>query len=211
MTHAQAARLVEQHGGTATEHVSRQTTMLVIGEEGWPLDDDGHISVKLQLAQRWRDAGIELRVVNESDWLLLLGLTERREEIRRLHTPAMLSQLLDVSVHVDPRLGASRADPTRQEGLPSPVFRFSGSHQRAALSQLLAAGVPRHEIEESLSQLPTVLRGDQRPLEQLEILARNRRMSSSAMRTVCCAGHRPANVRLRSAHARPHRRCTGFL
>lgn len=173
MTHAQAAQLVEQHGGTATEHVSRQTTMLVIGEEGWPLDDDGHISVKLQQAQRWRDAGAELRVVNESDWLLLLGLTERREEIRRLHTPAMLSQLLDVSVYVIrgwERVGLIR--PVKKV-YRLPYFDFQEVTSARRLSQLLAAGVPRHEIEDSLSQLPTVLRGDQRPLEQLEILARN--------------------------------------
>ena len=37
MTHRQAHELVAQHGGEATAHVSKQTTMLVVGEEGWPL------------------------------------------------------------------------------------------------------------------------------------------------------------------------------
>ena len=100
MTHAQAAELVTEHGGSATEHVSRQTTMLVVGDEGWPLDDSGRISVKLQQIERWQRDGSDVRTINEADWLLLLGLTERRDEIRRLYTPAMLSQLLDVSVHV---------------------------------------------------------------------------------------------------------------
>ncbi|MBL8849412.1 MAG: tetratricopeptide repeat protein [Planctomycetaceae bacterium] len=173
MTHAQAAELVEKHGGTSSEHVSRQTTMLVIGEEGWPLDDDGHISVKLQQAQRWHDGGVELRLVNESDWLLLLGLTERREEIRRLHTPAMLSQLLDVSVHVI--RGWARAGLIRpvKRVYRLPYFDFQEVTSARRLSQLMAAGVSRREIEEALSQLPAVQRGDQRPLEQLEILARN--------------------------------------
>lgn len=173
MTHAQGAQLVEQHGGTASEHVSRQTTMLVIGEEGWPLDDDGHVSVKLQQAQRWHDAGVELRLVNESDWLLLLGLTDRREEIRRLHTPAMLSQLLDVSVHVI--RGWERAGLIRpvKKVFRLPYFDFQEVTSARRLSQLLAAGVSRREIEESLSEMPAVRRGDQRPLEQLEILARN--------------------------------------
>jgi len=173
MTHAQAAELVEKHGGTATEHVSKQTTMLVIGEEGWPLDDDGSISVKLEQATRWRDAGAELRLVSESDWLLLLGLTERREEIRQLHTPAMLSQLLDVSVHVI--RGWERAGLIRpvKKVYRLPYFDFQEVTSARRLSQLLAAGVSRREIEESLSQLPAVQRGDQRPLEQLEILARH--------------------------------------
>ncbi|MBT4864132.1 MAG: GlcNAc transferase, partial [Planctomycetaceae bacterium] len=38
MTHRQAFELVEEHGGGPTTHVNRQTTMLVIGEEGWPLE-----------------------------------------------------------------------------------------------------------------------------------------------------------------------------
>ncbi len=33
MTHQPAHEVVEQHGGTATTHVSKQTTMLVVGEE----------------------------------------------------------------------------------------------------------------------------------------------------------------------------------
>ncbi|MCH2586855.1 MAG: hypothetical protein MK004_00130, partial [Planctomycetales bacterium] len=30
--------LVANHGGNSTQHVNRQTTMLVVGEEGWPLE-----------------------------------------------------------------------------------------------------------------------------------------------------------------------------
>ena len=48
MTHKQAHELVVEHGGEATRHVSKQTSMLVVGEEGWPLEDDGHPSQKLQ-------------------------------------------------------------------------------------------------------------------------------------------------------------------
>lgn len=173
MTHAQAAALVEEHGGNAAEHVSRQTTMLVVGEEGWPLEDDGKPSVKLQQVEKLRRDGIEIRIVNESDWLLLLGLTERREEIRRLYTPAMLSQLLSVSVHVI--RGWERAGLIRpvKKVYRLPYFDFQEVTSARRLSQLLEAGVPRKEIEESLRHLPSVQRGDERPLEQLEILARD--------------------------------------
>ena len=34
MTHKQAMELADQHGGSATHNVSKQTTMLVVGEEG---------------------------------------------------------------------------------------------------------------------------------------------------------------------------------
>jgi tetratricopeptide (TPR) repeat protein len=176
MTHAQAMDLVQKHGGSASEHVSRQTTMLVVGEEGWPLDDDGHVSVKLQQVERWNREGEDIRIVNESDWLLLLGLTERREEIKRLYTPAMLSQLLEVSVHVI--RGWERAKLIRpvKSVYRLPYFDFQEVTSARRLSQLLEAGIPRREIEESLRRLPSVRRGDQRPLEQLDILVRNARL-----------------------------------
>jgi tetratricopeptide (TPR) repeat protein len=174
MTHSAASRLVEEHGGQPMDHVSRQTTMLVVGEEGWPLEDNGQPSVKLQQALRWQQAGYELRTVLESDFLSLLGLTEQREEVHRLYTPAMLSPILGVSVHVIrgwARKGLIR--PVRQvHRLPYFDFREVSSARR--LCELLQAGVSRREIEESLRKLPSVVRGDERPLEQLEILAVDR-------------------------------------
>jgi DNA-binding transcriptional MerR regulator len=176
MTHAQGMALVQQHGGTASEHVSRQTTMLVIGEEGWPLEDDGHVSVKLQQVERWNRGGENIRIVNESDWLLLLGLTERREEIKRLYTPAMLSQLLDVSVHVIRGWERARLIQPVKSVYRLPYFDFQEVTSARRLTQLLEAGVSRREIEDSLRRLPTVRRGDERPLEQLDILVRNARV-----------------------------------
>ena len=41
MTHKEAAELVEANGGTAMSSVSGQPTMLVVGDEGWPLESDG--------------------------------------------------------------------------------------------------------------------------------------------------------------------------
>lgn len=177
MTHAQAGELVTQHGGEASEHVSRQTTMLVVGEEGWPLEDDGHPSVKLQQAERLREAGNELRIISESDWLHLLGLTERREEARRLYTPAMLSQMLDVSVHVV--RGWERAGLIRpvKKVFRLPYFDFQEAASARRLSELLASGVTREDIEDSLKRLPTVQGGQARPLEQLRLLAHHHRVA----------------------------------
>jgi tetratricopeptide (TPR) repeat protein len=170
MTHADAARLVGENGGTATEHVSRQTTMLVIGEEGWPLDDNGEPSVKLQQTLRWQQSGCEIQILDESQWLDLLGLNEHRDEVRRLYTPAMLSSILGISVHVIrswARVGLIR--PVRQV-YRLPYFDFREVSSARRLSELLEAGISRRELERSLLCLPGVQQGDERPLEQLQIL-----------------------------------------
>ncbi len=173
MTHKQAMELAEQHGGSATHGVSKQTTMLVVGEEGWPLEEDGEPSAKLQQVTEWRQQGLDIKLLQESDWLHLIGLEERRRDVHRLLTPAMLSQSLKVSVglirHWE-RIGLIR--PIKKV-FRLPYFDFQEVACVRRLSELLQAGVPQHELEASLGKLQAMLPGAERSLAQLTLLARD--------------------------------------
>jgi tetratricopeptide (TPR) repeat protein len=176
MTHQQAHTLVEEHGGTATHHVSRQTTMLVIGEEGWPLEPDGHPSIKLQQVTELQQEGLPIRVLRESEWLRLLGLDDRCQEVRKLYTPAMLSQSLNVPIGTIrrwERLGLIR--PVRKV-YRLPYFDFEEAANVRRLNQLLEAGISRHQLEVSLTNLKAVMPGLDRPLAQLNLLAQDSRL-----------------------------------
>ena len=174
MTHRQAVAIVLQHGGTAGEHVSRKLTMLVIGEEGWPLEADGQPSVKWQQVTRWRQEGLAIRIVTESDWLGFVGLQEQQQEVHRRYTPAMLSQLLNVPVNVI--RGWERS------GLIKPVsqvyrlsyFDFQEVASARRLAELVSAGISCREIQTSLARLQGTVAGIEKPLAQLQILARDR-------------------------------------
>jgi tetratricopeptide (TPR) repeat protein len=175
MTHSQAGTLVVEHGGEATSHVSRQTTLLVIGEEGWPLEEDGQPSVKLIQAREQMEAGQPLRLLRESDFLKLLGLeeTDNRQE---LHTPAMLQQSLGIRVGVVrrwARLGI--INPVRRV-FRLPYFDVQEVTGVRRLQELLEAGVTRSRIEESLADLQHILPSFDRPILQLELLARDSRV-----------------------------------
>src|SRR5690242_396414 len=50
MTRAEAFELVRQRGGTPSEAVTKRTQVLIVGELGWPLLDDGRPSNKLSRA-----------------------------------------------------------------------------------------------------------------------------------------------------------------
>lgn len=172
MTHRQAHELVEEYGGTATQNISKQTTMLVLGEEGWPLEEDGKISQKLELAEQLQAAG-HMRILHESNWLYLMGIQYNREEIRQLYTPAMLQQILDIPTHTIrawERAGLIR--PVRKI-YRLPYFDFEEVTTARKLSEMLADGISRQEIEKSLQSLAKHLDGVDRPLAQLEILARD--------------------------------------
>ena len=176
MTHRDAIRLVEQYGGRATHSVSGSTTMLVIGEEGWPLEPDGGTSQKLQQTVQIIANGSDIKVLAESDWLQLLGLDEHREEIRRAHTPAMLSRLLDVPVRMIrrwARLGLIR--PVRRVcRLPYFDYREVASARR--LATLLEQGVSADVLERSLAELSLTIAGTDRSLAQLNLLVQDEKI-----------------------------------
>src|SRR5215472_1218770 len=50
MTRAEAFEVVRQHGGTPSPAVTKGTNLLIVGELGWPLLDDGRPSNKLSRA-----------------------------------------------------------------------------------------------------------------------------------------------------------------
>jgi tetratricopeptide (TPR) repeat protein len=192
MPHRLAYELVEQNGGVATEHVSRHTTMLIVGEEGWPLDPDGEPSQKLQQVTDWNrerteghrtsQAGVTrfesatpIRILTESQWLHLVGLDERRDEVHRLYTPAMLSRMLDVPVGTIRRWERRGLIRPVRKVHRLPYFDFQEAAGVRRLSQLLDDGVPVKRLEATLASLQAVL-GVERPLAQLDILSRDARL-----------------------------------
>lgn len=173
MTHRQAAELVEQHGGAPVHHISQQTTLLVIGEEGWPLEPDGRPSLKLLQAQSLQERGSPLRILSESEWLSALGL-ESRSKVQQLYTPAMLSQLLQVSVHEIRRWERlSLIHPVRRV-MRLPYFDFAEVSAARRLAELVASGVSVDHVAESFERLQTVMPELKQPLAQLQILAQGR-------------------------------------
>jgi tetratricopeptide (TPR) repeat protein len=176
MTHAQAAELVGQHGGEATTHASRQTTILVVGEEGWPLESDGKPSQKFQQVVEWRAQGTPIRVLRESEFLHLLDLSDRRSDVHRLYTPAMLGEMLDLPVALIrrwERVGLLRA---AKRVLRLPYFDFQEVARLRRLAELLDAGVPREELEASLASLSELFPEAGGPKANLALLARDSRV-----------------------------------
>jgi tetratricopeptide (TPR) repeat protein len=175
MTHRQAADLVVQHGGQATQHVGQQTTLLVIGEEGWPLEADGQPSVKLQQAQHWQERGSPLRVLSESEWLQAIGMTAPERQKQWL-TPAMLSQLLQIPVtRIRQWERAGWIQPVRRV-LRLPYFDMQDVIAIRRLSELIESGVTPHQLSASLERLRTVLPDIDRPLAQLQLLRNGHRV-----------------------------------
>jgi tetratricopeptide (TPR) repeat protein len=68
MTRTEAFDVVRQHGGTPSLDVTKRTKVLVVGELGWPLLDDGRPSNKLKRATEY-----DIPVVSERRFLGWIG------------------------------------------------------------------------------------------------------------------------------------------
>ncbi|QDU79736.1 DNA polymerase III subunit epsilon [Polystyrenella longa] len=170
MTHQQAFEMTEQQGGTATQHLGRQNTMLVVGEEGWPLEEDGQPSVKIQEAADLLHIGHPLRILQESEWLQLIELQEPDQESHKLYTPAMLHKALDVSVNqirAWERRGLIKAV---KKVYRLPYFDFQQVAGVRRLLLLLNSGISPTQIESGLRKLESIFPNVDRPLAQLELL-----------------------------------------
>ena len=77
MTHKEAFEHVVAHGGIPARHVSGQTTVLVVGDEGWPLENDGRASTKFLEARQRISNREAIRILDESEWLHAIGLSSR--------------------------------------------------------------------------------------------------------------------------------------
>ncbi|MCC7085998.1 MAG: MerR family transcriptional regulator, partial [Pirellulales bacterium] len=121
------------------------------------------------------DAG-RCEVVAESQFWQRLGLVEDEQDVRRLYTPAMLSELVSVPVAVVRRW--------HRRGLIKPVrevrrlqyFDFQEVATARRLAELLAAGVSPKVIERRLAELAKYVPSIDRPLAQLSIIVRGNRL-----------------------------------
>lgn len=172
MTHRHAMDLVELHGGTATQHVGQMTSILVVGEEGWPLEPDGLPSIKLEHARQLYDKGEPIQIMTESEWLKLLGVEPPERKTHKLYTPAMLSQLLNVPVYEIRRWERAGLIKPVKKVYRLPYFDFEEVASARRLCELAASGVRADQIAASLERLHALLPNVERPLEQLEVLAR---------------------------------------
>ena len=91
----EAQKIVRDLGGLPIAKCDATLDIIVIGADELPLGDDEGL-----LDDEIRHAAGEgrLEIISESQLWQKLGLVEGEQFVRRLYTPAMLAELLDVSV-----------------------------------------------------------------------------------------------------------------
>src|SRR5215472_15023618 len=142
MTRAEAFEVVRQRGGTPSEAVTKRTKLLIVGELGWPLLDDGRPSNKLSRANAY---GIP--VANERRFLEWIGKAVP-DSVHKTYSADQLAALSKLSSDMILKLA--------QLGLLDERggrFGFRDLASARQIAKLLADGVRLSEVIRAVSQI----------------------------------------------------------
>jgi tetratricopeptide (TPR) repeat protein len=153
MTRAEAVQLVRSQGGEFVPAITRHTSFVIVGSEGWPLQKDGRLTRKLLQARRLRHYGYAVAVLPEEEMLCQLGLQAQSQGIHQLYTTAQLCRILHI-----PRdrlrawVNGDLIQPAdSRDGLS--FYDFQQVSRAKTLCDLARAGVSAKRLRQSLQQL----------------------------------------------------------
>ena len=147
MSRAEAFEVVRQHGGTPSQAVTKRTNLLIVGELGWPLLDDGRPSNKLTRATTY---GIP--VVSERRFLEWIGKAVPNE-VQKTYSGEQLGTLS--------KLPSTTIQELVQFGLLDERggrFGFRDLASARQIARLLTDGVRLSEIVRGVSEIRKWLR-----------------------------------------------------
>ena len=142
MTRAEAFHVVRSHGGTPSQALTRQTNVLVVGELGWPLLDDGRPSNKLS-----RAGSYGIPVVSERRFLEWIGKAVP-DSLNRTYSADQIAALSKLSINtIDELVRFGLLDP--RGGL----FGFRDLAGARQISKLFEHEIALSEIIRSVNEV----------------------------------------------------------
>ncbi|MCA9189481.1 MAG: tetratricopeptide repeat protein [Pirellulaceae bacterium] len=162
----EAQAIVRNHGGTNVDLDDPRLDLIIIGADELPLGQHSLLDEPLRRAA----AEDRLQVASETELWHWLGYVERESHVRRLYTPAMLADLLQVPVAAIRRWHRHGLIVPVREVHRLPYFDFQEVANARRLAELVAAGVAPGEIQRQLDQLARFVPEVERPLAQLPVI-----------------------------------------
>jgi tetratricopeptide (TPR) repeat protein len=173
MNRREAMQSIRDHGGTPIERGLKDADIVVIGGDQLAVD------VSRLMAHEGIDEALDARqieVLAENEFYQRLGLVEPQGHVKQLYTPAMLSDLLKVSIRTVRRW--------HRMGLIKPVrtvhrlayFDFHEVQSARQLAQWVEEGAKPTAIQKQLADFAKWLPGGARSVDQLNIIVEGQRL-----------------------------------
>lgn len=169
----EAQQVVRAHGGLPVERAGADVNLIVVGADELPLAGPDEL-----LDEETRRAAAEgrLEIISETQLWQRLGLVENQQHVRHLYTPAMLADLLGVSVSTIRLWHRRRLIVPAREVHRLPYFDFQEVATARRLAQLLSTGASAAAIERKLAALARFVPEIERPLAQLSVIVEGKQL-----------------------------------
>jgi tetratricopeptide (TPR) repeat protein len=176
MTRVEAVDRIQEAGAQHAREPGPATSLLIAGNALGHLTPDGGISRSMARLQDLKRHGAPIRVVEEPEFLRIVGAEANLEDFSRLYTAEQVSRIVEVPLSV--------VRSWVRKGLLQPArlahrlawFEFTDILTARNLSRLTAAGVPAAQIHRSLAQIARWLPDGGRVLGRLEAYATGLRL-----------------------------------
>lgn len=176
MARAEAIERIGKAGGRYAREPGPSTSLLVAGSAQGHLTASGEISRNMALFQELKKGGAAIRLVDEMEFLGLLGAAEDLEDFARLYTVEQVSRIVETPLaEVRAWVRKGLLQPSRLTNRLA-WFEFKDILTARNLSRLTASGVPASQIHRSLSQIARWLPDGERILGRLESYATGLRL-----------------------------------
>jgi tetratricopeptide (TPR) repeat protein len=173
LTRREAQRFARELGALPVEN-AKDADVIVIGADQLPIGD--HVGLLSEEIRQAAGAG-DVAILGEAEFLARLDRVDACElAARRHYTPAMLADLLSVSVSTVRRWWRRGLIVPVKEVRRLPYFDFQEVATARRLAQLLASGMSPTVMQRQLSELARYAPHVQRPLAQLQIMVEGKRV-----------------------------------
>ncbi len=173
MTRREAMQLVRDHGGAPVERSTSEVDLIIIGAEQLPID-----VAESMLHESIRDLAStgQIEIIAESELWERLGLVKQQHHVKQLYTPAMLADLLKVSISTVRRWHRMGLIQPVQVVHRLPYFDFQEVQTARQLARWIDEGAKPAAIQHQLSLFAEWLPSGNRSLAQLDIILEGRRL-----------------------------------
>jgi tetratricopeptide (TPR) repeat protein len=175
MKRAEAIRRIVAAGGRHVDVPGASTSLLVAGQAG-PLTAAGAVTRNMLRFRDLKQNGASIRLIEETEFLRLLGAAEELSDFSRLYTAEQVSRIIETPLSV--------VRSWLRKGLIRPArtanrlarFEIKDILQARNLSRLTATGVPASRIRSSLEQIARWLPDGGQIMGRLDTFARSLRV-----------------------------------
>jgi tetratricopeptide (TPR) repeat protein len=159
MPRRDAERLVRERGGRVLDRLDDEADLIVVSDDTADLKRLVANRDMFDDAVRSAISSGAVELIHESDFWSRLGLSDTESDIERLYTPAMLAELVHVSVATIRHWQRRGALVAKREVRRLAYFDFEEVRVAQKLAQLLEAGCTLAAVNRRLEELTRLLPG----------------------------------------------------